>query len=175
MTGEDEAAVPAASSILFIPEDGFSLAGVQRGCAQMTLHIDFSPVRPMLLPEQVIHRRPPYWRNRFQEAVALPGELAGWLTHQLDLRTSAEPAAHAGIMLQAKQSITEMVDVTGIRALPSTWPANEFTGWAVAGPRGRPTHDLASQLMRDLSERVLHLNGSVDEMSGIAEHAETET
>jgi hypothetical protein len=32
-------------------------------------------------------------------------------------------------MLQARQSITEMVDVSGIRILPSTWTANQFTGW----------------------------------------------
>ena len=175
LTGEDEATVPAASAMLFVPEDGFSLAGVQQGCAQMMLHIDFSPVRPTLISEQIIHRRPPYWRNRFQEAATLPGELADWLTHQLDLRTSAEPAAHVGIMLQAKQSITEMVDVSGIRALPSTWTANQHTGWAVADPGGRSTHDLASQLMRDLSERVLHLNGTINEMSGIGEQAEPET
>lgn len=139
--------------MLFVPEDGFSLAGVQQGCAQMMLHIDFSPTRPTLISEQITHRRPPYWRNRFQEAAALPGELAGWLTHQLNLRTSAEPAAHVGIMLHP----------------------NQFTGWVVADPVGRSTHDLASQLMRDLSERVLHLNGSVDEMSGIVEQAEPET
>jgi hypothetical protein len=62
------------------------------------------------ISEQLSFRRPPYWRKRFEESLALPGELAGWLKHQLGLETSGDSAAQSGIMLQAGQSITEMVD-----------------------------------------------------------------
>lgn len=167
MTGDDDAKVPAASAVLFLPEEGGALAGLQRGCAQMTLHIDFGSVQPMAISAQFLLRRPPYWRDRFEDALALPGEVATWLTHDLGLGTSGEPAAHFGIMLQARQSITEMVDASHIRALSASMTANQFTGWAVADAGGRSNHDLATQMMLDLSERILHLNGSVEEMSGL--------
>jgi hypothetical protein len=167
LASEDQGKVPAASALLFLPE-GDTLAGLQPGCAQLILHIDFAPVQPTSASKHPLSRRPPYWRDRFEEALALPGELAAWLTHRLGLQTSDELAAHFGIMLQAKQSITEMVDPSGIPALSSPWTANQFTGWVVADANGRSNHDLASQMMLDLSERVLHLDGPVDAMSGLA-------
>ncbi len=116
LTAAGESVVPAASALLVLPEKP-ALAGFPPGCAQLTLHISFAPRRsgtggPMSFP-------PSYWRARFAQALALPGELACWLSHQLGLATSSDPAAQAGIMMRSRQRLTELVDINGIRALPA--------------------------------------------------------
>jgi TIR domain len=166
LTVEDEAAVPAASANLFLPEQE-TLAGLQPGCAQLTLHIDYAPRASTGTSRQTSARRPPYWRARFAQSLALPGELAAWLENQLGLTTSSHPAAQSGILLQDRRPIIEMVDPSGIRALSALYVTNQFTGWAVADGDGKTTQDLASQMMLDLSERVLHLDGTVEQMSGL--------
>lgn len=88
----DETVVRAASATLFLP-DGESQARLPRGCAQLTLHMDLVPHTPISVSGQMSFRRPPYWRARFAQALALPGELADWLEHQLGLTTSSHPAA----------------------------------------------------------------------------------
>jgi hypothetical protein len=95
LTVEDEAQVPAASAQLFLPEDGLPLAGLQQGCAQLTLHVDHLPETVRMINTAtareedvpVIHG-PPYWRRRIEASLALPGTLDGWLRHQLGLETS---------------------------------------------------------------------------------------
>jgi hypothetical protein len=165
LTVEDESVVPAASAILFLPEQQVQ-AGLQPGCAEFILHADFAPRTPVTVSGQLSSRRPPYWRKRFEDSLALPGELADWLKHQLGLETFGEPAAQSGIMLQAVQSITEMVDPSGIRTLSAPYTLNQFTGWAVADTQEKTRQELATQMMLDLSERVLYLDGSVEQMSG---------
>jgi hypothetical protein len=165
LTLEDEA-VPAASAILFLPERDIQ-GRLQHGCAELTLHVDFAPRSPAGISEELLARRPQYWRERFAQALALPGELADFLERQFGLAVSGEPAGQFGIRLQARQTMAEMVDVSGIKALPAQYAMNHFTGWAVAEPTGKTTQELAPQMMLDLSERVLHLDGSVQEMSGL--------
>lgn len=167
LTVEDETVVPAASANLFLPERE-TLAGLRSGCAQLTLHIDFAPRTFTKTSGQTSARHPPYWRARFAQSLALPGVLSGWLETQLGLMTSNQPAAQSGILLQARQSITEMVDPSGIRALSAPWVMNQFTGFAVADTQGKNTQDLASLMMLDLSERILHLDGTIEQMSGMA-------
>lgn len=172
LTVEDEAQVPAASAQLFLPEDGLPLAGLQQGCAQLTLHVDHLPDTARMINTATAREEDvpviqglPYWRRRIEASLALPGALDGWLRHQLGLETSG--LAQFGIMLQAGQSIKEMVDPGGIRALSSPYTLSQFTGWAVADAEGKTTGEMATQMMLDLSERVLHLDGSVEEMSGL--------
>jgi hypothetical protein len=166
LTVEDPALAPAATVNLFFPEPE-TLAGLAPGCAQLTLHVDFAP-RPAADSSDRTSRRPPYWRARFEQAVALPGELAHWLQHQLGLATSGQPAAQFGIILNAgRHPVTEMVDPAGIRALPAPSIPNQFTGWAVADADGRTARELAERMMLDLSEGSLHLDGSIEQMSGL--------
>jgi hypothetical protein len=164
---EDETVTPAASAILFLPEDGANVEGLQRGCAELIMHINFAPRIPTTISGQFSFRRPSYWRKRFEQSLALPGMLADWLKHDLDLETSMEPAAQFGIMLQARQIITEMVDCSGIRRLTAPYTVNHFMGWAIADAEGKTSQELATEMMLDLSERVLHLDGSMDEMTGL--------
>jgi hypothetical protein len=152
--------------MLFLPEEQPE-AGLQHGCAELILHVSLYRAIPVAVIAPRLFRRPQYWRARFEETLALPGQLADWLTDQLGLETSAEPSAQSGIMLQAEQTIEELVDTTGIRKLPAPYPQNQLSGWAVAAAKGKTRHDLAAGIMLDLSERVLHLDGSIEEMSGL--------
>jgi hypothetical protein len=47
---------------------------------------------------------------------------------------------------------------------------NESAGYLIADPTAESVPDAASRYMRDLSERVLHLDGSAEEMSGLGPH-----
>lgn len=167
LTVEDETVAPAASAVLFLPEDGANVAGLQRGCAELILHINFAPRIPTTISGQSSFRRPSYWRKRFEQSLALPAMLADWLKHDLDLETSMKPAAQFGIMMQARQMMTEMVDCNGIRRLAAPYTLNQFTGWAIADADGKTSQELAAEMMLDLSERILHLDGSMDEMTGL--------
>lgn len=157
LTTGDETAVPAATALLFLPESG-NQAGLLPGFAQLTVHIDFSRTS----------QRPPYWRQRFQETAALPDAMLEWLETDVGLITRSTPAAQCGIVLQAgSKPITEMIDVSGIPALTAPHVPSHFSGWAIADQSGKTVPELAAQLTLDLSERVLHLDGTIEEMAGL--------
>ncbi len=166
MTVTEETVVPSASAKLFLPENE-SLAGLQPGCAQLTLHIDL----PQRGQSGIAARGgfpPPFWRRRFEQALAMPGELAAWLEKDLGLASVERPAPRAGILLHSTQPLTELIDSSGIPVLPGPVIQSQFSGWAVADTDGKNVQDLASQMMLDLSERVLHLDGTAEQMSGLA-------
>jgi hypothetical protein len=80
--------------------------------------------------------------------------------------TSNQPAGQFGIMLQTRQPLTQIIDTDGIQRLPASYVLNQFTGWAVADANGKTVPELASEMMLDLSERILHLDGTFEQMSG---------
>lgn len=51
--------------------------------------------------------------------------------------------------------------------MSASYVLNQFTAWAVADSQGKTNQELASDIMLDLSERVLHLDGDVKQMSGL--------
>lgn len=158
-TAGGKTATPAATAILFLPEAG-NVTGLSPRFAQLTFRVDFG-----LRTGQ----RPSYWRQLFQEAIAVPDAMLEWLETEAGLITRSTPAAQCGIVLQAgSKSITEMVDVSGIPALAAPYEPSQFSGWAIADQSGKTVPDLAIQMMLDLSERILHLDGTIDEMAGLA-------
>lgn len=70
--------------------------------------------------------------------------------------------------------MTEIVNPGGIKALSAPYMLNESPGYLIADPSGEAATDAAGRLIVDLSERVLHLDGSADEMAGLrpAQHAD---
>ncbi len=161
LTGEDQDQVPVASAFLELPSTGPRLAGTDPRYAELILHVD--------LPTSDFAPGLPDWRRRFTWALAMPGELARFL-QGLGLAVPNEPPAQVGVLLHARQSITELVSPGNIPALPasSAQIVNEFMGFAVAAPDGKTAEETAGQMVLDLSERDLHLNGSPGEMSGEA-------
>ena len=159
LTGEDQAVVPVASAVLEVPSPGQRLARSDPRYAELILHAD--------LPAHDVVPGLPDWRRRLTRALVLPGALARFL-QDLGLAVPGGPPAQFGVLLQAWQAITEIVSPGMIPALPASSPhiVNEFTGFAVADPAGRTAEETAGQMMLDLSERVLHLDGSQAEMAG---------
>ena len=159
LTGENPAEVPVASVVLEVPSPGPRRFGADPRYAELILHVD--------LPTGDVSAGLPDWRRRFSRVLAVPGALAGFL-QGLGLAVPDDPPAQAGILLHARQAITEVVRSGGIPVLPGSSPyvVNEFTGFAVADPAGRAADEAAGQMVLDLSERVLHLDGSQAQMSG---------
>src|SRR3984957_9886239 len=120
------ALAPIASASLILPElQDFS--GLRSGYSLLTLHIDFARRRPVTISGQLTYKRPPYWRDRFAQAIALPGDLASWLQSQLGLETSGALATQFGIVLRDTIPLTDMIDTKGISALSTPVVPDEFT------------------------------------------------
>ena len=86
---------------------------------------------------------------------------------EIGLTTFGGPPAQLGVLLQAREAMTEIADRGGIRALPAPYILNESAGYAIADPDGETAAETAGRVMLDLSERVLHLDGSSEEMVGL--------
>ena len=97
----------------------------------------------------------------------MPGELVRFL-QDLGLALPGEPPAQVGVLLRGRHSLTEIVSPGNIPVLPasSAQIVSEFIGLAIAVPDGRTAEETAGQMVLDLSERDLHLNGTQAEMSG---------
>jgi TIR domain len=159
LTGEDQAQVPVASAVLELPSDSVRLAGTDPRYAELIVHVD--------LPDTSFARGLPDWRRRLTQAVSMPDELAQFL-QDLGLALPGEPQAEVGVLLRGRQSLTEIVSPGNIPVLPasSAQIVSEFIGLAIADPDGRTAGETAGQMVLDLSERDLHLNGTRAEMSG---------
>jgi hypothetical protein len=182
LTGPDPEKVPVASAKLLLPEVGPGLMGTDHRCAELTLHVDLVQSQELVVTigegqgfKSIIEGLP-FWRGQIRRALTMPGDLDGFLRSELGLTTTNDPPAQFGILLKAQKSITEIVNPGNIRALTATPPyvVNEYIGYAIADAKGRTVDDLAGEIMLDLSQRVLYLDGSQDEMSGLPAGAASE-
>jgi hypothetical protein len=153
---------PRASARLVLPEP-------DRNHAELTLHVEFQAISYLALPD---------WHRRFTIVLEAAGELARFLMDDLGLATSDRPAAEAGILLRTPQTILGLVDPAvlspervnpaSIKALPSARRAREFAASAIADPAGKTAAEVAGQMVLEMSERVLNLDGPEAELSGLA-------
>jgi hypothetical protein len=153
MMTEDQQEVPVAAAMLLLPQPGASHFGSDPRCAELVLHIEprnaeGSPAAAAGLKE---------WRDRFARTLAVPGQLADFLTHELNLAAGAEPPAQLGVFLNAHRSIAELVDPGGLRSLPGSAQSNQFIGFAIADPDGKPFEAAADDLVGQLCDFTLHL------------------
>lgn len=115
LTGENPAEVPVASVVLEVPSPGPRRFGADPRYAELILHVD--------LPTGDVSAGLPDWRRRFSRVLAVPGALPGFL-QGLGLAVPDDPPAQAGILLHARQAITEVVRSAGSRCCrvpPPTW------------------------------------------------------
>lgn len=158
LTSDDPTEVPIASAVLELPAPGLRPMGSDPRCAELILHVD--------MPAVDIVPGLPGWRRRLARVLTLPTETASWL-ERLGLATFADPPAQLGIILQARTSIKDMVNPGSIKALRgSDYVLNEWIGYAVASADGQDADNTAGRMILELSERVLHLDGPEDELSG---------
>jgi hypothetical protein len=155
MMAEDQEQAPVASAMLLLPEAGRSSFGGDPRYAEFVLHIeprtpDGSPAAPIELVQ---------WRDRFTRALAIPQALAHFLTHDLSLATPADPPAQLGLWLNTPHTMTELVDIGNLKTLPGSAQANWFIGYVVADPEGAPSTTAAVDLLGQMCDFTLHLDG----------------
>jgi leader peptidase (prepilin peptidase)/N-methyltransferase len=120
-----------ASAWLELP-DGIRRHGRVEGYALLVVHVeprgaDGTPAPPA---------SPSSWRRRFERALQLPAAFASLLSGELGLATSGEPPAQAGIRLEAPRDMTDLVDTTGLAALPGAQRLSQFMAYLTACPDG---------------------------------------
>jgi hypothetical protein len=77
------------------------------------------------------------WHRRLTQVFNLPTYFAQFLTEDLGLTTSAEPAAQVGIWLKTQHSILELVDTDDLPTIPGSTPMPWFIGYSFANPLGQ--------------------------------------
>ena len=151
---QPENQAPVASAMLLLPEPGRTRVGSDPRYAEFVLHIeprtqDSAPAPPAGLAQ---------WRDRFTQALAIPGALAHLLTSDLALATTAEPPAQLGIWLNAPRTLSELVDIGSLKPLPGSALVNAFTSYAIADPSGKPAATAALDILAQLCDFTLHLD-----------------
>ena len=121
-----------ASARVELP-DGIRRHGRVEGYALLVVHVeprgaDGEPAPPA---------SPSSWQRRFERALQLQGAFAALLSGELGLATSGEPPAQAGIRLEAPRDMTELVNITGLAALPWSTAAEPVHGLSDRVPRWR--------------------------------------
>jgi hypothetical protein len=150
--GQEEA--PVASAMLLLPEPKMSHFGSDPRCAEFILHIEPRDSAGRLTPPLALN----LWLDRFARALAIPGELAQFLTADLGLATAAEPPAKFGIWLDAPRSIGDLVHFADIRQLPGSALSNQFIAYAIADPNGKSAKNIAEDIITQLCDFTLHLD-----------------
>jgi hypothetical protein len=99
------------------------------------------------------------WSRRFSQALTVPGAFVDFLNGDLGATTTNDPPVQCGVWLQSQyQPLTVMVDIEGLRVLPGRSPSNQFTGWTMAAPGGKPAIEVSRDLIVQLCEYELHLD-----------------
>jgi hypothetical protein len=156
---EDQTSAPAvvAEARLLLPEaDMPARAGTEPNSAELILHIEprtkeGKPALPACLAE---------WQTRFGRMLELPSMLAGFLGLDLGLATSDDPPAKFALVMETPNGrLTDLVGIGDLKPLPGGQVMNQFMGWAIAEQDGKPTAGTARDLMGQLCEGALALDG----------------
>ena len=153
LAGDDESEIPAAWARLLLPESWASRFGRDPRYADLVLYVEPGTAQA----SKVSSARLAAWHQRFARAIRLPAALARYLTSDLGLATSSDPAAQIAIWLKARgTSLTELVDVDGFTVLPGSQP-NWFIGLAMADQDGQDANGLARTWVREMCDSM-HLD-----------------
>jgi hypothetical protein len=148
--------VPVASALFLPPTAGESLYGRDGRAATLIFYVEPRTADGQVPPGSGLAE----WFKRFSLALAVPGVFADFLAKDLGLATSDDPPAQLGVWLESSpQPLTVMVDTDGLRTLPGSWPSSQFIGWAFAAPDGNSATETARDLITQLCEYSLHLDG----------------
>lgn len=154
LSGDDEHKAPAAWARLLLPETWASHFGRDPRYANLVLYTE-----PRTTPEGAVASAGlADWHRRFARAARIPAALAGYLSSDLGLATSSDPAAEVAVWLKARgTSLTELVDVNGFNVVPGV-QANWFIGLASADPQGQDVNNLARTWAAEMCD-TMHLDG----------------
>jgi hypothetical protein len=163
LTGENQDNAPSASASLLLPDPSASGYGHDPRYARFVLEVELRDAlgQPMpAMPLTVLH-------DRFTRALTVPMALAVFLTDDLGLNTSGDPPSQVGVWLKTPRDMAELVDPEGLEPLPGSPQSNSFTGWALADPAGEPVPIAAVELLRQMCDYTLNLDGYEPALEGI--------
>jgi hypothetical protein len=150
---------PVASALLQPPVTGLRLYGRNEGVACLWLHIDPRGASDIAEAAGLIG-----WHRRFQLAMTMTGAFAEFLTNDLGLQTSEEPAARVGVLIEP---VSDLVDAGSLPTLPGGVTSNQFLGYAIADRDGRSADLVAGDLLRQLCDHNLHLADFEDVLESV--------
>jgi hypothetical protein len=163
--GEDPmGAVPDASA-LFLPPTTEALYGRDSESGTLLFYVEPRTAEGQVPPASDLRT----WYRRFSLALAIPGAFGDFLQTDLGLRALGHRKNQFGVWLKSYQPLTAMVDTQGLRTLPGSSPSNEFIGWAFSAPGGMSAGDTARDMLSQLCEYTLHLDGFEETLAGITE------
>jgi hypothetical protein len=155
LTGDDEDAAPAASASLLLPDPSVSGYGHDPRYVRFVLEVELRDAHgnpAPAMPLAVLH-------DRFTRALSTATALTVFLTKDLGLATSDDPPPQMGIWLKTPRDMSELVDLQGLMTLRGSSQSNLFTGWVLADPTGEPTAVTAVELLRQMCDYTLNLDG----------------
>jgi len=155
LTGDDQDDAPAASASLLLPDPSTSGYGHDPRYARFVLEVELRDVQGHPAPAMslaVLH-------DRFTRALSTATALTVFLTEDLGLDTSDDPPSQMGIWLRTPRDMSELVDPQGLMTLPGSPQSNSFTGWVLADPAGEPVAITAVELLRQMCDYTLNLDG----------------
>ncbi len=163
--GGDGEAPPVAWARLLLPTADTRPFDYDPLAAVFILHIcldgrDGSPAAPAKLAN---------WHDRFARGLTLPGALAGFLEGELGLANSADLHVQAAVYLDTPRSMTELVDITGLKQLPGSPASSWFMGWAISSSDGEPPSVLAREWLVQMCDSTLHVDGYEPELEALAD------
>jgi hypothetical protein len=163
LTGGSQGAALIASASLLLPDPSTSGYGHDPRYARFVLEIEMldaqgHPARAM--PLAALH-------DRFTRTLAVPSALAAFLADDLGLGTSGDPPSQVGLWLQTPRAMAEIVDSEDLKPLPGSPQSNSFTGWALADPAGEPAPVVAVELLRQMCDYTLNLDGYEPALEGM--------
>ncbi len=146
-----------ASARLELP-DGIRRHGRVEGYALLVVHVEPRGADGKSAPPA----SPSSWRRQVGRALQLPGAFAALLSRELGLPISGESPAQAGIRLEAPRDLTELVDITGLAALPGAHRLSQFMVYLAACPDGAGAVSAADRMTRQILEEALKVDLDTD-------------
>jgi hypothetical protein len=163
LTADDQNDAPTASASLLLPDPSGSGYGHDPRYARFVLKVELRNAQGQPAPAMTLADL----HDRFTRALAMPTALTAFLTDDLGLNTSDDPSSQVGVWLDTPRDMAELVDSEGLTPLPGSSRSNSFTGWALADAVGEPASIAAVELLRQMCDYTLNLDGYEPVLEGM--------
>jgi hypothetical protein len=154
LTGDDQDEATASASLL-LPDPSAPGYGQDPRYARFVLQVKLQDAPGHPAPAMSLAAL----HDRFTRALSTATALTVFFTEGLGLDTSDDPPSQMGIWLRTPRNISELVDPQGLMSLPGSPQSNSFTGWVLADPDGEPAAIAAVELLRQMCDYTLNLDG----------------
>jgi hypothetical protein len=144
LVADDEDKAPVASALMNLKEADTRRWGHEEPCAELLVYVkprngSGNPAPPAGLAA---------WHDRLVTALEVPGAFARFLTAQLGVRTYPHPPTRLGVRLDARPSITELVDTSGLVPVGGSSASPSFQHYLIAERVGQLPEEVAIDCCR---------------------------